>query len=113
MDLPLPSESGSLLMLLAPAGQLSGDGQLRELIQERRDRKGADVPLWFLSQQLVQHWALAPAGQEAIVTRDPRVMTWLQLRFGGTVQPLSLNEAQLREQATALPPPAPQAVLVR
>lgn len=98
-------------MLSAPAGQLSGDGQLRELLLERRDRRGADVPLWFVPQELVQSWALAPRGHEAVVARDPQVMTWLQLRFGGVMQPLSLDEARLRERATALPPPAPQPLL--
>lgn len=87
----------NVLMLLAPSGQLSGDGQLRELIAERRDRLGADVPLWYL-----------PA--------EPTVITWLQLRFGGSRHELQLTTGQLsltelRRWGAELPPPAPPASL--
>jgi hypothetical protein len=34
------------LLLLAPIGQRSGDGQLRELIKERRGHGGGDAQLW-------------------------------------------------------------------
>lgn len=98
-----------LHLLLAPAGQLSGDGQLRELIAERRDRLGHQVPLWYLSPKLVQELCLACGGQEAVVAAEAAVITWLQLRFGGRTKTAVLSSAQLQERAGELPPRAPQA----
>ena len=37
------SEPQALYALLAPSGQLTGNGQLRETVSERRNRKGNDV----------------------------------------------------------------------
>ena len=39
------SEPKALYVLLAPLGQLSANGQLRETVQERRKKQGEDVPL--------------------------------------------------------------------
>jgi len=58
---PTAAPLHSLSFLVAPLGQLSGDGQLRELIEERRQRKGADVELWYLGQDLVEELHLAQA----------------------------------------------------
>lgn len=123
-------------LLLAPAGQLSGDGQLRELMLERRSRTthrsragsaGSSSSIWFLSPAHVQQLGLggdeqndehdgALAAQEALVTEDPAVHVWLQLRFGGrsaSVAELSqlphrLERSWLEQQASGLPPAAPQ-----
>jgi hypothetical protein len=98
-------------LLRAPLGQLSGDGQLRELFAERRDRKGPDAELWYLPAPLAQDLALGDGGQELVVAADPAVITWLQLRFGGSVASASLSPALLWAQAGALPPPAAPAAL--
>jgi hypothetical protein len=54
MAFPLPglrplagdAQADGLPVLLAPLGQLSGDGQLRELIEERRERHTGTGPVW-------------------------------------------------------------------
>jgi hypothetical protein len=51
--------SPALTLLLAPTGQLSGDGQLRELMAERRSHTGGDAALWFLPPSLLQERAAA------------------------------------------------------
>jgi hypothetical protein len=115
----------SLSFLVAPLGQLSGDGQLRELIEERRQRKGADVELWYLGPDLVEEQRLTQAFRhppakdqertrpqepiEAVVAGDAAVITWLQLRFGGCAGTLALPTGWLQERAGALPPQAPPA----
>ncbi len=119
---PTAAPLRSLSFLVAPLGQLSEDGQLRELIEERRDRKGADVELWYLGPDLVEDLRLSqafsrppgasPVGPhaesiEAIVAGDPAVITWLQLRFGGCAGTLALPAGWLQERAGALPPRAP------
>ncbi len=101
-----------LPLLLAASGHLSGDGQLRELIAERRDRQGAQVELWYLPPAVLT--ALLPklaAAQEAVVAADPAVITWLQLRFGGNVSTAVLDPQQLHNQAGGLPPRAPLAAV--
>ncbi len=100
-----------LRVLFAPSGQLSGDGQLRESIYERRDRKGDDFPIWYLPSNLVQKFTLMGDGLEAVVAQDPNIITWLQLRFGGEVLNVKLAIDELRKQASALPPTAPLAEL--
>jgi len=100
-----------LRVLFAPSGQLSGDGQLRESIYERRDRKGDDSPIWYLPSNLVQKFTLMGDGLEAVVAQDPNIITWLQLRFGGEVLNVKLAIDELRKQASALPPTAPLAEL--
>ncbi|MCP9796255.1 hypothetical protein [Cyanobium sp. Lug-B] len=122
---PAAAPLRSLSFLVAPRGQLSGDGQLRELIEERRQRKGADVELWYLGPELVEELHLAQAFHhspakdqdqtrpqdpiEAIVAGDTAVITWLQLRFGGCTGTLALTTGWLQKRAGALPPRAPAA----
>ncbi len=122
---PAAAPLRSLSFLVAPRGQLSGDGQLRELIEERRQRKGADLELWYLGPELVEELHLAQAFHhspakdqgktrpqdpiEAIVAGDTAVITWLQLRFGGCTGTLALTTGWLQKRAGALPPRAPAA----
>jgi hypothetical protein len=103
-----------LHVLLAPAGDLSGDGQLRELISERRERQGGTGAIWYLPPHLVADLGLGEGlgeGLEGVVAAAPSVFTWLQLRFGGRVaMPESqarLTPAWLDAEAGALPPRAP------
>jgi hypothetical protein len=114
----------SLSFLVAPLGQLSQDGQLRELIKERRQRKGADVELWYLGPDLVEELRLGqafshppgtrPAGPhgerphgeeqiEAIVAGEESVITWLQLRFGGCAGTVAIPTNWLQERAMGVP----------
>jgi len=100
----LMSQYKYLTVLLAPSAQLSGDGQLRESLYERRDRKGSDYPLWFLPCDLVTKFGLGEPGFEAVVAEDPTVITWLQLRFGGKIISSDLPMDQLSNYANLLPP---------
>ena len=105
------SETQVLSVLISPAGQLSGDGQLRESIKERRSRKGEDFPLWHLPPALVVKFGLAELDFEAVVAADPLVITWLHMRFGGEVCTAQFDVEILRNEAGALPPAAPLADL--
>ena len=98
------SEPKALYVLLAPAGQLSGNGQLRETINERRSRKGVDVPFWYLSPELVQKFDLPGEGVEAVVAEEATAINWLKLRFGGNSCTAELDIEQLKECASDLPP---------
>jgi len=49
-------------VLLPPVGQLSADGQLRELIAERRGRQHGTGPIWYLQPDQVAGSAWARAG---------------------------------------------------
>ncbi|MEO1002417.1 MAG: hypothetical protein AAFX65_04815 [Cyanobacteria bacterium J06638_7] len=93
-------------LLLAAAGDLSGDGQLRELIRERRQCQGGTGAIWYLPPRLVAELGLGE-GLEALVTATPAVLTWLQLRFGGRASQVRLAAAWLDAEAGALPPGAP------
>ncbi|MEX1315845.1 MAG: hypothetical protein AB1Z22_01815 [Synechococcaceae cyanobacterium] len=99
-----------LHLLLAPAGDLSGDGQLRELISERRERQDSTGAIWYLPPRLVADLGLGE-GLEAVVVTTPSVFTWLQLRFGGRsggrACQARLTTAWLDAEAGALPPRAP------
>lgn len=121
---PTTAPLRSFSFLVAPLGELSGDGQLRELIEERRQRQGADVELWYLGPELVEELRLGqafshppgarPAGPqgeriEAIVAGEESVITWLQLRFGGCAGTLAIPTNWLQERAGGLPPRAPGA----
>ncbi len=106
-----PNGSTGLGLVLAPQGLLSGDGQLRELIQEQRARKGAQASIWYLPPALVRHLGLGPANQETVATADAATLAWLQLRFGGAVRPCDLRPETLAHQAAALPPAAPLAAV--
>jgi len=102
-------------LLLAPSRQLSGDGQLRELMQERRRHLGdGSGGLWYLSPERLaehQHYGLqlSADGTEALAIREPHAAQWLQLRFGGQLQPISLSSAWLMGEVLELPAPAPLA----
>jgi hypothetical protein len=125
---PTTAPLRSFSFLVAPLGELSGDGQLRELIEERRQRKGADVELWYLGPDLVEELRLGqafshpsgagPAGPhgersqdhgriEAIVAGEASVITWLQLRFGGCAGTLAIPTDWLQERAMGVPEAAP------
>ena len=98
------SELKALNVLIAPIGQLSGNGQLRETVKERRNRKGEDVYFWYLSPELVKKFGLPGTGVEAVVAEDSTAIDWLKLRFGGEKSMIKLNIAQLHEDAKGLPP---------
>ncbi len=98
------AEPNALYVLLAPAGQLSGNGQLRETVIERRRRKGEDVPFWYLSPELVEEFKLPGKGVEAVVAEDLQAINWLKLRFGGESCTVPLDINKLRESAMGLPP---------
>ncbi len=108
-----PAPAQTLSLLLAPLGQLSGDGQLRELFEERRDRKGEDVELWYLPAVLVEELGVGSPLEEAVLTGDPAVITWLWLRFGGCRGVATLSPTLLHERARGLPPKAPLAPVHR
>ncbi|MCP9888247.1 hypothetical protein KBY96_09955 [Cyanobium sp. ATX 6A2] len=105
-----PAAVTPMQVLLAPAPQLSGDGQLRELIQERRECSGGTGSIWYLPPELVAAQGLGQ-GLEAVVTPTAAVCTWLQLRFGGCPSQAPLASAWLDAEAGALPPAAPLARL--
>ncbi len=98
------SEPKALYVLLAPVGQLTGNGQLRETISERRNRKGSDVLFWYLSPELVKKFDLPGTGVEAVVADELTAINWLKMRFGGESSTFQLDIEQLREHASALPP---------
>ena len=98
------SEPKALYVLFAPVGQLTGNGQLRETIRERRSRKGDDVPFWYLSPELVKRFDLPGNGVEAVVAEEKTAINWLKLRFGGESCTTQLDTDELREYAMELPP---------
>ena len=98
------AEPKALFALIAPLGQLSGNGQLRETISERRNRKGLDVPFWYLSPELLQKFNLAGLAMEGVVAEDLTAINWLKLRFGGERSTIQFDVDQLREEANDLPP---------
>ena len=102
------SETKTLNVLLAPEGQLQGNGQLRESFHERRDRKGKDYPMWFLNSSLVSKFNITEKdGYEAVVAEDATTIAWLRLRFGGEKLSIELNIDELWEHAS-LPPDPPE-----
>ena len=102
------SETKALNVLLAPEGQLQGNGQLRESFHERRDRKGKDYPMWFLNSPLVSKFNITEKeGYEAVVAEDATTIAWLRLRFGGEKLSKELNIDELWEHAS-LPPDPPE-----
>ena len=101
------SEPQILNVLLAPNGQLSGHGQLRESFHERRDRKGADYPMWYLNSSLVQKFDLSDKeGYEAVIAEESSTIAWLKLRFGGERFTKSFDIEELWEHASLPPEPA-------
>ena len=99
------SESKTVYVLLAPVGQLCGNGQLRETFAERRSRKGDDVPFWYLPPLLVEEFQLADSGFEGVVAEELTAINWLKLRFGGESSSAQIDLEKLRELAIDLPPP--------
>ena len=93
-----PSLPRGFSVLLAPAPQLSGDGQLRELMIERHGRFGDRADLWYLPPAEVEALGLGFPGEEAVVAADPAVATWLQIRFGGRLGAVALEPGALRRQ---------------
>ncbi len=98
------SEPTALYVVLAPTGQLSGNGQLRETIKERRSRQGEDVAFWYLSPDLVKKFNLHKGDFEAVVAEEETAINWLKLRFGGVSSVAKLDLGQLKEYAKGLPP---------
>lgn len=106
------AQADALLVLLAPLGQLSADGQLRELIEERRDRHDGTGRIWYIQPDQVAKLGLGlGCGEEAVVTTSAAVLTWLQLRFGGRTSTAPISTAWLDGEAKALPPSARLAAL--
>ena len=101
------SDSKTLNVLLAPEGQLKGNGQLRESFHERRARRGADYPMWYLNSSLVLKFNISEKeGYEAVVAEDSTTIAWLKLRFGGERFTKPLDIEQLWQHAS-LPPEPP------
>ena len=102
------SEPQSVSVLLAPIGQLSGDGQLGESFSERRDRRGKDYPMWYLTPELVKEFKLSDKENlEAVVAEESLAIAWLKLRFGGERSEALLDKDKLWEIA-GNPPPKPE-----
>ena len=103
------SETKALNVLLAPEGQLQGNGQLRESFSERRSRKGADYPMWYLNSSLVRKFNVTgKKGYEAVVAEDSTTIAWLKLRFGGETLTQSFDIEELWQHASQ--PPEPPAI---
>ena len=102
------SEPNPVSVLLAPLGQLSGDGQLLESFRERRSRKGSDYPMWYLTPDLVKSLDLSNKDNyEAVVAEESLAIAWLKLRFGGERSEANIDKVKLWELASD-PPPAPE-----
>lgn len=100
------ANTNELYVLLAPAGQLCGNGQLRESIYERRARRGSDYQMWYLSPTLVEKFELHENPNfEAVVAADSSAIAWLKLRFGGERKTASLDIDELWEHAGDPPQP--------
>ena len=100
------SETKTLNVLLAPEGQLQGNGQLRESFHERRSRKGEDYPMWFLNSSLVNKFNITEEeGFEAVIAEDSTTIAWLKLRFGGERLSKTLDIEELWQYASQPPEP--------
>lgn len=100
----------AMQVLLAPQGLLSGDGQLRELIQERRNHLGDNADIWYLPSVLTG--TLAHSDEwEGLAICDAGTAAWLHLRLGGELTTVNLSRTWLDQEALKLPAPAPQAQL--
>tara|TARA_Y100001968_G_C19362859_1_gene720772 strand:- start:995 stop:1348 length:354 start_codon:yes stop_codon:yes gene_type:complete len=103
------SEPQALHVLLAPEGQLCGNGQLRESINERRARRGKDYPMWYLNPSMVKELNLSnKPGLEAVVAEDSSAIAWLKLRFGGERTTAIMETNKLWEVAPDPPDPDPR-----
>ncbi len=94
-----------LFALVAPVGQLTGNGQLRETISERRNRKGEDVPFWYLNQKLTNQLGISEGSNESVIASESTAINWLKMRFGGNIKIVKLQIDELRQSAMELPPP--------
>ena len=109
MSMPFEPQPGppqtdllQLQLLVAPFPELSGDGQLLELMLERRRHQGiGEAGLWYCPPSFC-----SMQGSEAIAILDPSVAVWLQLRLGGALRPMQLSRAWLMSEAIDLPSPA-------
>ena len=119
LDQP-PTDRLQLQLLVAPFPELRGDGQLRELMLERRRHPGiGDAGLWYCPPSVSSMLGVVarpsgieqPGPSEAIAILDPSVAVWLQLRLGGALRPMQLSSAWLRCEAIDLPFPVPLAEL--
>ncbi|WP_320674606.1 hypothetical protein [Prochlorococcus sp. MIT 1341] len=99
------SEPDVVYVLIAPVGQLSANGQLRETVKERRNRQGDDVAFWYLSPELVKQFQLSVKDVEGVVATELTAINWLKLRLGGECFNAQLDIEKLRALATELPPP--------
>ncbi len=99
-------EKTTFYVLTAPVGQLCGNGQLRETIRERRNRKGEDVPFWYLSEELLSKFEIPGNNLEAVVAEEKTAINWLQLRFGGEILTHNFDRERLKNEAYDLPPAA-------
>ena len=100
------SNQKNFYVLTAPEGHLCGNGQLRETISERRNRKGEDVTFWYLSPELVKKFKISDSHLEAVVALEKTAINWLQLRFGGDLKILEFDQELLTREAMDLPPSA-------
>ncbi len=100
------NEKTPFYVLIAPVGQLCGNGQLRETITERRNRKGHDEPFWYLSQALATKFKIPGDNIEAVVAEEKTAINWLQLRFGGKISIQEFDREELKKEAYELPPEA-------
>ena len=98
------TQNTTLFVLVAPPGQLCGNGQLRETISERRKKQGNEVAFWYLSPQLVSKLKITDSIAEAVVADDLTSINWLKLRFGGNLQTVDLSRELLKTEAMDLPP---------
>ena len=98
------TERQTLYAIYAPSGVLSGNGQLRETVAERRKRHGESVPFWYLSPDLAANFGIPGTNIEAIVAAEVTAINWLQLRFGGHSIRIELDIEELNEKARGLPP---------
>ena len=98
------NEQTSFYVLIAPVGQLCGNGQLRETIKERRSRKGENEPFWYLSQELTSKFDIPGNNIEAVVAEVKTAINWLQLRFGGEIIIKEFDRERLKNEAYDLPP---------
>ena len=98
------AELAALYVIYAPSGVLSGNGQLRETLEERRKRHGDNVPFWYLSPDLTTKFGIPGNNIEAIVSDQLTSINWLKLRFGGQSLKIDLDIEQLNKEARGLPP---------
>ncbi|MEN9879078.1 MAG: hypothetical protein RLZZ158_2117 [Cyanobacteriota bacterium] len=104
-------------VLFGPPGSLSGDGQLREVFEERiRGQEPAGRDLWFVSADqfsgqlraaLAQRGPRSTGPLELLISSEPHLLVWLQVRFGGELlEHMPLLGAGFQDLDPRLPPAA-------